>query len=461
MATLTRRLLVTAVALAACTGGEAEVFNDPSTADGGTEIDVRMSDAMTTSDGATGARDAQPREDATVMLPPLRDDAVAQPTWREAVESLINSSDLNTHFQGAGYALPSGSAVYALRVSPGAGYAAYEAFDAGDGAFDMSFWPASTIKLLAALAALEWVYSLGYTGAAQVDWDSGFGDQLRAIYTRSITVSSNIDYDRTLRAAGWDFTNADFLSAERGFPRTVITSSYASVEVRNPGGYTLSEGGSSEYVPGRAGVGEYGRNDTDLYELVEGARRVMLDAEVPEDERFRIDPVDLAAVQDALCDATPSYFSGGAATALGGSPTICHKPGWVPDNECLDFGLVTDGGGNRYLIAASVPYSANCPELSSVARHTLEFLRDAPRSTPLQAEFGDIVVQIDADSVRTECAEADEIELWDGASLVGRAPTDRGQSAFVHTLSGPSLLTVVAYSGGNPIAHRAANFDRP
>lgn len=402
------------------------------------------------------ARDASHAADAT-LLPALRDDAVGPMAWKAKVERVLDTSALDAYFADVGYTPPAGTAAYAVRIVEGAGGPGYQFYDAADGAFDMSFWPASTIKLLAALAALEWVYAQGYTGAARVDWDSGFGDVLRAIYERSIGVSSNIDYDRTLRAAGWDFTNATFLTPERGFPRTVITGSYASVEVRNPGGYTLTEGANSTYVPARAGLGEYGRNDTDLYELVEGVRRLMLDAEIPQDERFRIDPADVAAVQVALCGATPSYFAAGAAAALGGTPTICHKPGWVPDNECLDHGLVTAPDGARYLIAASIPYQANCPGLGTIARHMLAFLQSAPTEGWLQADHGEVVIQSDPGLLTIQTAGADEVIVWADRAELGRSDTgDRGRHVIAHDATGPAFVRVLGLAQGAPVAFRTA-----
>ena len=351
--------------------------------------------------------------------------------------------------------MPAGSAVVVAPVEPGAQFARYQYFDAGLGAFDTSFWPASTIKLLSALGALEWVNQQGHTGAATVAWDSGFADNLGSIVDRALRVSSNIDYDRTLRAAGWDFMNADFLTPENGFPQTVITGSYASVEVRNPGGYWLRENGKETYVPGRAGLGEYGRNDTNLIELTEAVRRVLLDSEIPEHERFKIADADKTLVRDALCGATPSYFKAGADAALGSSQ-ICHKPGWVPNNECLDHGLITDGSGRRFLLAAQIPYQDNCPGLSTLAQRTLAAVESLPITRPIQANHGGIVVQVDTDGVTID-APADSLRAQiDGVELdVNATGTNRFRADTVLT-RGDHQILVWATRDGVPSAFRAA-----
>ena len=452
-----RNLLVAILFLAVgCGRGRGEIHNLPDP-DAGVD---GVRDAASVDAADAGARDARRgadvgRPDTPEPLPELRDD-IASASWRDKVQAVVDSQSLDEYFGSVGYTLPVGADAYAVRIGQGAGYPSHEFFEAGGGAFDVSFWPASTIKLLSALGALEWVYRQGFTGDARIDWDSGFGDQLRSIYERAIGVSSNIDYDRTLRAAGWDFMNAEFLTEERGFPRTVITSSYASVEVRNPGGYTLSEDGQSKYVAGRPGVGDYGRNDTDLYELTEGVRRVMLHAEVPEDERFRIDPSDVTALQIALCGATPSFFAAGAEQALGSTPVICHKPGWVPDNECLDHGLVTAPDGARFLLAGSVPYSSNCPTLAPLARRMLDFLQQAPTRVPMQPDYGDVTVQVDSDTVSVLVPGADMIVLWEAGEEVARTTLgDRGHFVVPHAVVGTVLLSVAAYKQGTPSAFRA------
>lgn len=463
-------LLLAGLCATACGVGETDIYNNwqppaaTNAADAGPtapDAAVGSPDAAPVQPDAQGdspdvdTTDAPNGPDAPPPLPQLRNDLTALPTWKAAVERALDTAALRQHFTDVGYSLPVGAAVYVARIVDGAVAPGYQFYDAGTGAFDMGFWPASTIKLLSALGALEWVYSHGYTGAANVHWDSGFADDLDEIYTRAIRVSSNIDYDRTLRAAGWDFMNSEFLTADRGFPRTVITGSYAGVEVRSPGGYTLREAGNSKYIMAREGVGEYGRNDTDLYELVEGVRRIMLNDEVPEAERFRIAPADVVGVQSALCSATPSYFASGAASALGGSPRICHKPGWVPDNECLDHGLV-EADGKRYLVAASIPYVANCPGLAPIAEHALNFLKSDRTRVPLQPDSGDFPVQIDQDEVHVNLPAADTVVLWvDGEEVARTTENDRGHFVLGYTVPAASFVAIAGYDGDRTVAFRA------
>ncbi len=258
-----------------------------------------------------------------------------------------------------GYTPPAGTEAYAALVQENALGLAYAYFDYGGGAFAQSFWPASTVKLLSSLAALDWVGSQGFSGAATVKWDSGFSDTVNAIVDRAIRISSNEDYDRTIRIAGFDQLNAVWLSPERGFPETTIKAAYAGFEVKNPPGYTLTEGGNVKVIPPRAATGSYpcasGKNNcANLFELTEAVRRVVLRELIPAGERFDLAPADLIVLDDALCKATPSFFAKGVSAALGPGASICHKPGWVPGSDSLDHGVIEAADGRRFLLAAAV-----------------------------------------------------------------------------------------------------------
>lgn len=391
------------------------------------------------------------------QLVPLRDDALPW-AWLEIVETTRDRDILNAHFAQVGYQPPAGAAVWVAEVLPGAGFARYVFYEGAAGGYDMAFWPASTIKVLSALGALEWVAAQGHSVDAQITWDSGFSDRLGDIVDRAIRVSSNIDYDRTLRAAGWDFMNATFLTPERGFPRTVITGSYASVEVRNPPGYTLAEGGKSTYVAARTGTGDYGRNDTNLFELVEGIRRITLHDEIPPHEQFRISAADRATVVNALCAATPSYLAAGVEQVLGPSE-ICHKPGWVPDNECLDHGLVIAASGRRFLVGASVPYSANCPGLTPLVRHALQAVVSNPGVlTPVgvQADFGEVIVQREDGGI-TVGVNASSLAVWLNGRVVEAVPAGPGRFS-IDTVEPQNRILIAAFLGDEMVAYRAATF---
>ncbi|MBI5499145.1 MAG: hypothetical protein HY907_02810 [Deltaproteobacteria bacterium] len=419
--------------------------------------------------------------------PALRDAAVEPDwSWERKARRVIDRTTLAAAVRKVPFELPEGFAVYAARVAEGVGGPAYVLYQAGAGAFTQEFWPASTVKVLAALAALDFVHSLGFTGAAQVAFDSGATDTLRAIIDRAIRVSSNEDYDLTVLVAGLDRLNEEFLTAERGFPTTVLERSYGGGSVRRSPGLTLTEGARTERVEARRGRASYGCADNgncaDLFELTEAIRRVVLRSEIPEAERFGLDAADLAALDEALCNADSSYFLDGARAAFGVEPRICHKTGSSREDEALDHGLIEDPAtGARYLLAAVIPGEGDIPEarerLATLAEQVLRALAKQQDGLVLQPDAGvPLVVQADpAEGGRgrrggrwvltIEAACADEVAVWVDGRAVEAAPA--GEARFTAeargTRGGDHLLIVLASREGTPIGYRSlrARFGSP
>ncbi len=284
--------------------------------------------------------------------------------WRALAAESIDSATLND----GSVTLPYGANVFAARIFDGGSWPAYAFYEAGGGGFSNQFYVASSIKLLAALGALSYVQSLGFTGEAVVDG----GYTVHDIYDAAIRYSSNSDYSWLVRIAGIEWLNREFLPNE-GFIATSIQEAYGGEgeQVAYSPPMTLTEGDRSLDVDERFGYDDYGcggANCTDLFDLADAVRRVVLDAEIPANERFSIAPSDIAGLDDALLGA-PSWLEPGVREALGPEARIFSKPGWVGGLDCVDAALVVDPPtGRRYLIALSVPdYGDECGVLGTMA----------------------------------------------------------------------------------------------
>ena len=143
-------------------------------------------------------------------------------------QALSSPKQLETALTAIGHRLPAGAAVYAAKITRDGTALAYDDYQAGGGALAANFWPASSIKVLAAIGALELVGAQGFTGAATVRFGTGAPRTIRSIYDGAIRVSSNSDYDLLVRLAGVDWLNNQFLTPARGFPVTVIQNSYTT-----------------------------------------------------------------------------------------------------------------------------------------------------------------------------------------------------------------------------------------
>ncbi len=277
----------------------------------------------------------------------------------------------------AGYKLPPGAAVYAAKITKGPGGLAYDDFEGGAGALGTDFWPASSIKVLAAVGALEFVGQQGFTGAATVSFGGGAPRTIRSIYDAAIRVSSNADYDLLVEIAGVDWLNKQFLTPARGFTKTVIQQSYTGGDLRSTPALTLTEGARKVVVPARTSKFD---NDcpqgqcSDLFEMSESVRRLVLNDEIPPAERFKLASTDVAGLNAALL-AAEGWFEPAVARVLGAGALIYGKPGEVSTRDCLDVTLIQARDGRRFLLSATMPENqGGCPALVTLATVILTLL---------------------------------------------------------------------------------------
>lgn len=290
---------------------------------------------------------------------------------------LSNPKSLDALLAASGYPVPAGANVYAAKVTRTDRGLSYDDYQAGGGALAQGFWPASSIKVLAAVGALEFVGRLGFTGAATVTFaGSTDSSTIAAVYDAAIRESSNADYDTLVDIAGVDWLNQQFLTPARGFPATVIQRSYAGGDLYDTPAMTLSEGGRTVTVPARTGSVDTScaqGNCSDLFEMSESIRRVVLNDEIPQAERFHIAPADVSGISGSLL-AADGWFAPAVIRVLGSGARIYSKPGYVPDRDCMDVTLI-DAKGQRLLLAATVPEaSGGCAALVSLAAGVLRLL---------------------------------------------------------------------------------------
>ncbi|HEX3622167.1 MAG TPA: hypothetical protein VHT97_07625 [Acidimicrobiales bacterium] len=325
---------------------------------------------------------------ATPVPPAIGAPVVADPlSWAASVRRSIDGNMLPDE----GLQLPDGANVVAVRIYDGGSSPAYSYFEAGGGAFSEQFFPASSIKLLAALGALDYARQLGFTGAALVDGEYS----IRDYYDAALRWSSNEDYDELVRIAGVDRLNQQFLP-DHGFPGTAIQEPYGGNEqVTDSPEMDLSEGDHEVDVPEREGAADYGCNAgncSSLFEMTDALRRVVLDAELPAADRFDLDPSDIAGLTDALAGAE-GFIAPGVADALGPDARLYTKPGWVPYLDCVETSLIVDPNtGHRFLLGLSAPDDGTCDELSTMAHDVLTLLDACDDGTAMRADGSRVAI---------------------------------------------------------------------
>lgn len=306
---------------------------------------------------------------------PTTDEGSAVPapsgSWVEVVSNRVDDQTLI----GRGMVLPPGANVFAARIVDGGPSPAYVAYEAGGGGLDSGFFPASTVKVLAAVGALELLHSHGFTGAAVMNG----GYSIREFYDAALRHSSNSDYDELVRIAGVDWLNRSFLPS-RGYRSTRIQRAYGEGDqVAESPVIEIAEGDRTLTLPERRSDDDYGcggSNCSNLLELVDALRRVVLSEELPPDDRFAVSAADVVGLREALRGAE-SWIGPGVREVLGPDATTYSKPGWATGRDCVDIGLVTDSQtGRRYLIGVSAPDDGECSVLAELAAGVLGVLRE-------------------------------------------------------------------------------------
>jgi hypothetical protein len=338
------------------------------------------------------------REATVIAASPSRSEAAApeaagtigQPEAPPTFADLPRDTEVLEHaFAAASMGLDPGMAVLVVEVVVDESGVAYSLFEAGQGGAWSGFWPASSVKLAAAVAAIERVASLDLTGEASATFPDGFSSTVRDLYWDAVVRSSNVAYDRLVQLASPGFIVSSVGSLGSG--TLTVASDFTGVDVNDPRPVVLAGRALAESVPSghaateatlalHAAVGPMpyegpADNVADLIALTDVMRRVMLADVLSGTETFRLPESDLVRLQDALCRSEPTFFAGAVDAVFPSGTIVCNKAGWLPRDSCVDVALVTPpGSAVRYLVGAVAPYTPGCLTIGPLAATALEAL---------------------------------------------------------------------------------------
>lgn len=277
--------------------------------------------------------------------------------------------------------------IYVDRATPQPRFVHQSYRDTGS---EVDFWPASTIKMYTATAALVLLNELNLSIDATATfyretngrWVEDITMSFRELIHRTFNCSSNETYTLLLRLAGLDWLNSEFLTPEKGFERTALMRDYVTADAR-PYAYTLSEAqrivineGEQEFIrehrwSGRSYADERGcttynisgtGNCTSPRDMAEHLRRLILHEELPIEERFSIEPQALAwyrgAGPERILNNTAGNDCGGPAYAgvlrVFSNPVYHHKGGTVRSYRSTIQHLQDPATGIQYTAAIAV-----------------------------------------------------------------------------------------------------------
>ncbi len=215
---------------------------------------------------------------------------------------------------------------------------------AGTGGESEGWNPASSVKLFAAVAAMQRMNELGFTGEARVTFHGRreYTATLDEVIGAALGPSDNIAYNRLVQFVGFDALNRDFLSRSNGFRSTVLRRPYArstwmemggSSSFRDTPALTISEGGRTREIPERRGSHDVtcgGSACTTLLDLAECMRRLMLQEQVPAHLSYDLPRRDLLTVRAALHPDRErgEEVVGQLGLSFGANAVFFHKAGY-------------------------------------------------------------------------------------------------------------------------------------
>lgn len=294
---------------------------------------------------------------------------------------------LDSALGGVAADLPKWATVCVVQPSAGGKGSVYEWHDFKDTGQRQDFWPASTIKLYAVLAALELLDQHGMPLDTVVSferqneasqWRLDCARTAREMIGEVFRRSSNEDYTLLLRMVGLDRINTEFLVPARGFRSSALMRGYVKERpwayVREePQRITLTAVPAGKTIAlehrwsGRFYAEERGctvidaktGNVTSPRELVDCLRRVFFHEHLPDKERFRMSAEALHFVR--LGDKDTSW-NGLAETGTDSGPyswpddlrqafpgaRFHHKCGLISDHA-LDLAWVETGPGSGFV----------------------------------------------------------------------------------------------------------------
>jgi hypothetical protein len=405
------------------------------------------------------------------------------PSWYDRAAALADRTAIGEAFARRGYAAPDAAYLLVGGVSTVAGRPAFTWLSLGDTGFRASadsFWPASMVKLIAAVGALTTLRAHGGTGSARVAFTDGRGayrGSASNLYTSALTHSNNVAYDRLMKIAGFDEINDGLLNEADGFPFLALQRAYdggndptlraspeMAIEERGQG-FTIPRRESSRIHPQCPDDG----NCATLFEMLHFLARVVLHDELDPRDRFDLHPRDVAALRRAL-DASPTRIGEGVAAALRHPVTVYNKGGRVPDLVVNDHALVEDRRTRRrYLVAASIREEggkeATQARLTELVRRGVEAaLRALDRGVPAARDGGvPIAIAWSAEGEGgapltidvSAAGEIDSLVLYAGHEEIARSQGEPLRVTRALPGAAPDLYVAIAKKGKKIVGYKA------
>lgn len=411
--------------------------------------------------------------------------SVSKPGWFELAELTADRTSLRRTLRRLRYRMPHKKRTYILvtRVIPGVGQPAYQHYSLENTGFMYSrrkYWPASTVKVWAAVGALLTLREFGLTGQDKLVFSDRLGKfkgTAADLYGKIV----NEKYDRLMRIAGLK----RFHSAERrqkyGFPKMVISRAYSPLRtLRYSPRIVYYKKGKRGVIPRRRFRKRFPRcrsNCITFLELQEVLRRLVLHDDLPESEQFPITDEDVEGIKKMLLK-TPNKIGRAARKMWGRGVKSYNKSGSARGLDQLENVFLVKGK-HKYIVTASVPWyrpdASAAPSLIILNRLGLYTLRAMERISKdvvsVQHDTGPAMnIQVSAVNVDDQrftidilAKGMDELKVWDGRQPLAVKKLKTGLFSITYTASrtGKRILTVRGFKDDEAIAHKSVKVTLP
>lgn len=221
-----------------------------------------------------------------------------------------------------------------------------------------NWWPASTVKLFAAVAALEILNKQGFSPKAEVTFHYETGEvtqRIDKIVELAITPSNNTAFDRLVEIVGFEAMNQWFQINKitdtvllRGYSRRVMDEKTNLGTLRESPSVTVNEGSKSWTIPARSGDDSNWKcpnqgNCTTLQDLSKVLIRVMTHESIAETQRFKLGKPQIQLLKKSLSGKRSRGLGVVHGLEAGFEPQVIkcfNKPGyayqWFSDHVFID-----------------------------------------------------------------------------------------------------------------------------
>jgi hypothetical protein len=387
-----------------------------------------------------------------------------------------------------GYAPPPDTMIFATQIIDGLGQPAFIHYSLDDTAFLHShrqFWPASMIKIWAAVGALITLNSFGLDSQTQLMFADNYGP-FQGNAADLFRQLNNTSYDRLMLIAGMAQINNPKLRERFGLKQLILQCGYGKssdislsppIQFRHRHKRRWRRG----TIPERKSKSRFQEcpaktNCTNFSEIQDVLRRIMLHEQLPAAERFPVADSDMVLLRRALRRRKHKIWMA-AEQVLGSKTKAYGKSGSSSGGSQMENVMLLSPNG-QFLLTLGTPWYREDPdaapsmiELEELGKHLLQvLLKQQERGVPLQMPHGQALdLKLNPSSknnpqlfqLHIKAPHIDQLRAWiNTESITFQISKDHTfQAQYAFNKSGRYIITLQAMQKHKIISYQYVTID--